>query len=109
MASAQSVAAALYVEPGIRAMEPGTVSAGLDVATGENRYPPLELVRLRKQQYQANGIAYNRPWVFLITDGAPTDDWHPAARAVKDGAQKVGDQVTESVEKAGDKIKDLGK
>ena len=42
---AQALAAALYVESGIRAMERGAVSAGRD-ATGENRYPTLELVRL---------------------------------------------------------------
>lgn len=43
---AQALAAALYVESGIRAMERGAVSAGRDPATGENRYPKLELVRL---------------------------------------------------------------
>lgn len=43
---AQALAAALYVESGIRAMERGAVSAGRDPKTGENRYPPLELVRL---------------------------------------------------------------
>lgn len=43
---AQALAAALYVESGIRAMERGAVSAGRDVRTGENRYPRLELVRL---------------------------------------------------------------
>jgi tyrosine phenol-lyase len=42
---AQSLAAALYVESGIRSMERGAVSAGRD-EHGENRYPPLELVRL---------------------------------------------------------------
>ena len=42
---AQALAAALYVESGIRAMERGAVSAGRD-ANGENRYPKLELVRL---------------------------------------------------------------
>jgi len=43
---AQSLAAALYLESGIRAMERGAVSAGRDAATGENRFPSLELVRL---------------------------------------------------------------
>jgi len=43
---AQALAAALYLESGVRAMERGAVSAGRDPATGENRYPKLELVRL---------------------------------------------------------------
>lgn len=43
---AQSLAAALYVESGIRSMERGAVSAGRDQTTRENRYPRLELVRL---------------------------------------------------------------
>ncbi|HVZ47231.1 MAG TPA: tyrosine phenol-lyase [Gemmatimonadaceae bacterium] len=43
---AQSLAAALYTESGIRAMERGTVSAGRDPKTGQNRHPRLELVRL---------------------------------------------------------------
>ena len=43
---AQSLAAALYVESGIRSMERGAVSAGRDDSSGANRFPPLELVRL---------------------------------------------------------------
>ena len=43
---AQALAAALYVESGVRAMERGAVSAGRDEATGNNRFPKLELVRL---------------------------------------------------------------
>jgi tyrosine phenol-lyase len=43
---AQTAAAELYLESGIRAMERGNVSAGRDPATGENRRPKLELVRL---------------------------------------------------------------
>jgi tyrosine phenol-lyase len=43
---AQALAAALYVESGIRSMERGSVSAGRDAATGKDRYPRLELVRL---------------------------------------------------------------
>ncbi len=43
---AQALAAALYLESGVRSMERGAVSAGRDPKTGENRYPSLELVRL---------------------------------------------------------------
>ena len=43
---AQALAAALYVDSGVRAMERGAVSAGRDHSTGDNRYPALELVRL---------------------------------------------------------------
>ena len=42
---AQALAAALYVESGVRSMERGAVSAGRD-EKGENRFPSLELVRL---------------------------------------------------------------
>jgi tyrosine phenol-lyase len=43
---AQALAAALYVESGVRSMERGVVSAGRDKLTGENHMPRLELVRL---------------------------------------------------------------
>jgi len=43
---AQTLAAELYRESGIRAMERGIVSAGRDASTGEHRTPRLELVRL---------------------------------------------------------------
>jgi tyrosine phenol-lyase len=42
----QSLAAALYVESGVRTMERGAVSAGRDIDTGKNIFPSLELVRL---------------------------------------------------------------
>jgi len=43
---AQALAAALYLDSGVRAMERGIVSAGRDPITGEHHYPKLELVRL---------------------------------------------------------------
>ena len=43
---AQALAAAIYVDSGVRGMERGTVSAGRDLESGENRHPRLELVRL---------------------------------------------------------------
>jgi tyrosine phenol-lyase len=43
---AQALAADIYVDSGVRSMERGIVSAGRDPATGDHRYPKLELVRL---------------------------------------------------------------
>jgi tyrosine phenol-lyase len=43
---AQALAAELYMDSGVRAMERGIVSAGRDKITGDHCYPELELVRL---------------------------------------------------------------
>ena len=43
---AQTLAAELYLDSGIRAMERGVVSAGRNATTGKHNYPKLELVRL---------------------------------------------------------------
>lgn len=43
---AQALAAALYVDAGVRVMERGAVSAGRNKETGESFMPKLELVRL---------------------------------------------------------------
>lgn len=43
---AQTLAAELYLDSGVRTMERGIVSAGRDKETGENCLPELELVRL---------------------------------------------------------------
>ena len=43
---AQALAGALYLAGGVRGVEIGSVMAGRDPSTGENRHPPHELVRL---------------------------------------------------------------
>jgi uncharacterized protein YegL len=49
----------------------------------------LKYLESQKGVYRTQGIAYYRPWVFLITDGEPTDAqtefWGQAVRQVRDG------------------------
>lgn len=52
---------------------PPVLEAGGTTALASGLALALDQLQLRKQTYKDNGIAYYRPWVFLITDGAPTD------------------------------------
>ena len=38
----------------------------------------LDAIEARKQEYREQGISYYRPWMFVMTDGAPTDTFHEA-------------------------------
>ena len=60
----QRLAAEIYVETGVRAMERGNVSKGRDPNTGENYRPPLELVRLTIPRR-----VYTRDHMRAVADG----------------------------------------
>lgn len=45
----------------------------------------IEMVARRKKEYKEHGISYYKPWIILITDGAPTDEWSVAAANVREG------------------------
>ena len=67
---------------------PPNLSANADTPMGAAIKQGIELVRQRKDDYKSNGISYFRPWIFLITDGEPTDEWQSAARQVHEGEDK---------------------
>ncbi|MEO5333861.1 MAG: VWA domain-containing protein [Magnetococcus sp. YQC-5] len=64
---------------------PPTLQSQGDTPMGAAIMQALNMVEDRKRDYRANGISYYRPWVFLITDGAPTDSWHNAAASIREG------------------------
>lgn len=43
----------------------------------------LDILEDRKQTYKDNGIQYYRPWVFLVTDGGPNDEWQAPTQRLK--------------------------
>lgn len=68
--------------------QPVKLHASGDTPMGAAIVEAIRLIEERKKVYQAAGISYYRPWIFLITDGGPTDSWQSAATAVKNGVDQ---------------------
>lgn len=68
--------------------QPQLLTANGDTPMGAAIAAGIDLVTKRKQEYKSHGVAYYKPWIILITDGAPTDSWAAAARMVKEGEDR---------------------
>jgi uncharacterized protein YegL len=64
---------------------PPTLAAAGETPLGEAVRQGIDMLARRKQEYKAHGISYYRPWLFLFTDGAPTDEWQSAADQARQG------------------------
>ncbi|NWG25334.1 MAG: VWA domain-containing protein [Pseudorhodoplanes sp.] len=67
------------------AFQAPTLTASGDTPMGAAIMSAVGLVAERKEAYKKNGIGYYRPWIFMITDGAPTDDVSAATAAIREG------------------------
>ncbi|MEX2543205.1 MAG: VWA domain-containing protein [Trueperaceae bacterium] len=80
---------------------PEPLSAGGSTPMGEAMQRGMELLKSRKDMYKQAGLQYFRPWMFLITDGEPTDRWEDAAQQAKrEDSQKGLVFFTVGVERA---------
>jgi len=69
-----------------------TLTATGDTPMGQAITAGLDLLKERKVELSRLGLPQFRAWVFLITDGSPTDDrlavWNEAVQRIRDGEQK---------------------
>ena len=73
---------------GIQNFQAPTLAASGDTPMGAAIEQGLDLLDRRKQLYRTNGISYYRPWVFMLTDGGPTDSVSRAATRIRDGEER---------------------
>lgn len=60
-----------FIAPTLEAMGTTPTGQAVDLA--------LAKIEEEKQNFKSAGIAYTRPWMFVMSDGQPTDDWQGAA------------------------------
>ena len=66
---------------------PRRMDAAGDTPLGSAVIRGLELLKKRKQILRDNGIKLFRPWIFLITDGEPTDNWAHLPQLIRAGEE----------------------
>lgn len=67
----------------VEAFQPPKLIATGGTPMGAAIHQAIDAVQRRKDFYRSQGNFYYRPWVFLVTDGCPTDEWKSAAQKLK--------------------------
>ncbi len=71
--------------------QPPFLEASGGTPMGEAVQRSLALLKSRKEIYKQNDLDYFRPWMFVISDGKPTDKgWEAAAQQVKQEESRRG-------------------
>jgi len=73
--------------------DPPTLTAQGYTHMGAAIHQALDMVQVRKEQYRTNGVAYYRPWVFMMTDGEPQDE---PDEVVEQAAQRLKADETQN-------------
>jgi len=72
----------------ISQMMPVTLQATGSTAMGEGINMAIDLVKARNRFYAGLGTPCFKPWIFMITDGAPTDDIESARLRIQEEESK---------------------
>jgi uncharacterized protein YegL len=67
--------------------QPFPMKAGHNTPLGEAMLLAMEVLERQKATLRSNGISYTKPWVMVLTDGAPTDTeatWRDACARVRE-------------------------
>lgn len=67
----------------IQDFQPKNLSVNGDTPMGKAIEIAIDQLEARKAIYKSYGVPYYQPWLFLITDGEPTDHWNTAAQRVR--------------------------
>ena len=66
-----------------------SLSPSGDTPMGTAMELALDEIDRLKETFREGGITWTRPWIFLMTDGGPTDDsWRESAARVRDAVQQ---------------------
>jgi uncharacterized protein YegL len=74
----------------VDSFHPPVLSVNGNTPMGEAVRQGLNLLHQRKEVYKENSLDYFRPWMFLITDGYPTDEWPSASREIREEEARKG-------------------
>lgn len=69
---------------------PKVYSARGNTPMGEALTKAMDLVEYQKERYKDHSVPYHRPWIFLITDGVPTDEYKEAAKRLREMEAQKG-------------------
>lgn len=68
-----------FSAPRLRALGTTPMGHAVDLA--------LDEIEREKSRFREAGVAYTRPWLFLMSDGVPTDRWEEAAQRCRNAEQ----------------------